>query len=147
MSQQVDLKWFLFKHHNLYNASTEFGRREGVRAILKMLLDGPGNIATEAILALSQVDMFPFAEPLSADLWVSNRLENYKRYGEQLAECDGGCGAGCDDGAGRAAASTDASASASADTSSLLSQWACLCKRLRGGRKNSSAAAGRAVFK
>ena len=85
MSQQVDLKWFLFKHHNLYNASTEFGRREGVRAILKMLLDGPGNIATEAILALSQVDMFPFAEQLAADLWVSNRLENYKRYGEQLA--------------------------------------------------------------
>ena len=79
VAQQVDLKWFFFKHHTLYNVATEFDRREGIRAILKMLLDGPGNIATEAILALSQVDMFPLSEPLSADQWVSKRLENYKR--------------------------------------------------------------------
>ena len=38
VAQQVDLKWFLFKHHTLYNVQTEFGRREGIRAILKMLL-------------------------------------------------------------------------------------------------------------
>ena len=85
VSSQVDLKWFLYKHHALYSVATEAGRREGVRSILKMLLNGPGNIATEAILALSQVEMFPLTDPLSADAWVTSRLENYKRYGEMLA--------------------------------------------------------------
>ena len=85
VSSQVDLKWFLYKHHALYNVATESGRREGIRSILRMLLNGPGNIATEAILALSQVDMFALADPLSADAWVTSRLDNYKRYGELLA--------------------------------------------------------------
>ena len=52
VSSQVDLKCFLYKHHSLYNVATEAGRREGIRSILKMLLNGSGNIATEAILAL-----------------------------------------------------------------------------------------------
>ena len=50
-----------------------------------MLLNGPGNIATEDILALSQVDMFALSDPLSADAWVTSRLDNYKRYGDVLA--------------------------------------------------------------
>jgi hypothetical protein len=34
VAQQVDLKWFLHKHHTLYDVTTIAGRREGVRAVL-----------------------------------------------------------------------------------------------------------------
>jgi len=84
VSKQIDLKWFLHKNHVLFNVLVESGRREGIRNILKMLLDGPGNVGTEAILSLSQVDLMDFASPDSAENWVKVRLENYQRYGDLL---------------------------------------------------------------
>ena len=80
----MDLKWFLHKHHTLYDVTTVAGRREGVRAVLTLLLQGPGNIATEAILSLSSVDFLDFSSLSSGDEWIRTRLDNYKRYGEQL---------------------------------------------------------------
>ena len=45
VSKQVDLKWFLHCHHTLYDVQAAHGRKEGIREVLTMLLNGPGNIA------------------------------------------------------------------------------------------------------
>ena len=50
VAQNVDLLWFLHSNNTLYDCNLPAGRREGVRSILTMLLKGPGNVATEAIL-------------------------------------------------------------------------------------------------
>ena len=84
VSKQVDLKWFLHCHHTLYDVSTAHGRKEGIREILTMLPNGPGNIATEAILALTHVDTLDWSGMQSGEDWVRNRLDNYKRYGTKL---------------------------------------------------------------
>ena len=89
VSKQIDLKWFLHKNHVLFNVLVESGRREGIRNILKMLLDGPGNVGTEAILSLSQVDLMDFTGHDSAENWVKVRLENYQRYGDLLVGSQG----------------------------------------------------------
>ena len=66
VSKQVDLKWFLHCHHTLYDVETAHGRKEGIREVLTMLLNGPGNIATEAILALTHVDSLDCSSTVAA---------------------------------------------------------------------------------
>ena len=78
----VDLKWFLFKHHTLYDASSEHGTREGIREILQMLLKAPGNIGTEAMLQLANVESMDVSA--GGDKWIEDRQESYKRYGQLL---------------------------------------------------------------
>jgi hypothetical protein len=84
VKQQIDLKWFLHRHNTLYDVSVVSGRREGIRSLLTMLLDGPGNIATEAIFSLASVEAMDLQQPNSAEEWVRTRMQSYDRYGEQL---------------------------------------------------------------
>ena len=46
INKQIETKWFLYSHHTLFTIETEEGQREGVREVLKMLMNGPEKIST-----------------------------------------------------------------------------------------------------
>ena len=78
---QVDLKWFLFKHHGLFDVLAQ--QREGLRMIMQMLLSGPTIIATEAMQTITQIESMPLP-PGGANAYITSRLEAYERYGDLM---------------------------------------------------------------
>ena len=83
----VELKWWLFKHNTLFTTDTLEGTREGVRAVLMMLLSGPERIAAEAAQSLILLESLT---ELDGDSFITDRVEVYKRYGDALVNTNTG---------------------------------------------------------
>ena len=56
VAKQMDLKWWLFKHHLLYDSRTWAGQRQGLRDVLEMLTKGPPMVQYEATAQLVNVE-------------------------------------------------------------------------------------------
>ena len=87
--EQMNIKWYLYKHIVVHRADTLLGAREGLREILVMLMEGPPGVATEASLKLTQIEFEPLVMPGGADAWIAARGKNYERYAPQLAKLAG----------------------------------------------------------
>jgi hypothetical protein len=89
IGKQIDLKWYLFKHHALYDATTQ--QREGMRMIIRMLLSAPERIAQRAALEITVVDTMALPEG-GADAWVAAQLATLERYGDVFVAGNNGNG-------------------------------------------------------
>ena len=91
VSKQLDLKWWLFKHHRLYDSSTWAGQRQGLRDVLEMLTKGPPMVQYEATTQLVNLEAM-LQPPGGGDAWIAARLQMYDRYSKQLSSNGGHLG-------------------------------------------------------
>ena len=87
--QSIDLKWYLFQKHTLFDNGTDAGQREGVRQLMQMLSSGPHLVATSASLSLTQIDTMVFPTD-GADGYVRNLIQTYTRYQANFAGSSSG---------------------------------------------------------
>ena len=91
VAKQIDLKWWLFKHHRLYDQSTWSGQRQGLRDVLQMLTTGPPLVQYEALTQLVNIEAMTQPEG-GGDAWIQARLLMYDRYSKQLGQGGGHLG-------------------------------------------------------
>ena len=77
--KQVDTKWWLFKHHTLYDSTN--GQREGIRELNVMLLNGPHIIKLGAIAAIANISE---SAVVDGDKWVQDWQTTHERYGDLM---------------------------------------------------------------
>ena len=90
--KKVDLKWWLFKQHTLYDSTN--AQREGIRELNVMLLGGPHVIKLGAIAAIANMSE---SVTVDGDKWVAEWQSTHERYGELMVSQGG---AYADDGGG-----------------------------------------------
>ena len=82
VSKKINLKWWLYVQHTMFDHTTDAGQREGLWQIFVMLMSGPTFIAQEATFSLTTVENTPL--PYGAVGLLEQRCAVYDRYAEQL---------------------------------------------------------------
>lgn len=85
----IESKWWLHKMNTLYSLDTPDGVREGIRAVLTMLLEGPPTVAINAGQALTSIETTDFGD---GDQYWQSYVQMLHRHGGTLIKTAGGEG-------------------------------------------------------